>query len=250
MGANTTANRYPSAGTRLPRRIKAIAFDGFPIIDPRPIAARAEELFPGKGNALLASWRTRQFEYTWLRTLSGHYLDFWHTTEHALTFAAESTGLSLTDKVRERLMETYLELKAWPDARAALESLRAAGIRLAFLSNFTERMLDAAVASSGLQSYFEPHLSTDRVRAYKPHPKAYEMGLQAFGAAREEVLFCAAAGWDVAGAKWFGYPTFWVNRMHQPAEELGVRPDGVGSGLADLVNFVFSPAERHATGMA
>src|SRR5262249_11337492 len=119
---------------RARHRIKAVAFDGFPIIDPRPIAARAEELFPGKGDALITSWRTRQFEYTWLRTLSGHYLDFWHTTEDALIFAAESVGVSLTDQLRVRLMQTYLELQAWPDARMALESLRAAGIRVAFLS--------------------------------------------------------------------------------------------------------------------
>ena len=66
------------------------------------------------------------------------------------------------------------------------------------------------------------------------------MGLKAFRARREEVVFCAAAGWDAAGARWFGYPTFWVNRAHQPVEELGVRPDGEGAGLADLVRFVLA----------
>src|SRR5581483_4159554 len=165
-------------------------------------------------------------------------LDFWHTTEDALIFAAESMRMPLDERARERLMGTYLELKAWPDAQMALESLRAAGIRLAFLSNFTTRMLDAALNNSGLRSLFEPHLSTDRVRAYKPHPKAYEMALHAFGAAREEIVFCASAGWDAAGAKWFGYPTFWVNRSGQPGEELGARPDGIGSSMTDLVNFV------------
>src|SRR5690349_11859332 len=158
------------------KRIKGVVFDGFPIIDPRPIAARAEELFPGKGDKLMSAWRTRQFEYTWLRTLSGHYVDFWQTTENALVFAAQSEGVVLSDDSRQRLMATYLELKAWPDAHAALESLRSAGIRVAFLSNFTARMLDAAVNNSGLQGIFEPHLSTDRVRLFKPHPRAYEMG--------------------------------------------------------------------------
>ena len=48
----------------------------------------------------------------------------------------------------------------------------------------------------------------------------------------------AIAGWDVARAKWFGYPTFWVNRSNAPAEELGVAPDGAGADLNDLVKFV------------
>jgi 2-haloacid dehalogenase len=236
-----TAGGRGTADSADRRRVKAIAFDGFPIIDPRPLNAKAEELFPGKGEVLLSAWRTRQFEYTWLRTLSGHYADFWHTTGDALLFAAHSLGMSLGDTARERLMRVYLELQAWPDVRAALESLRSAGIRMAFLSNFTAPMLDAALYNSGLQGFFEPHLSTDRVRAYKPHPSAYAMALGAFGATRDEIVFCASAGWDAAGAKWFGYKSFWVNRMGQLSEELGVSPDGVGSGMADLVKFVLYP---------
>ncbi|MCW2205488.1 FMN phosphatase YigB (HAD superfamily) [Bradyrhizobium elkanii] len=64
------------------------------------------------------------------------------------------------------------------------------------------------------------------------------MGVDAFGLRKEEIVFAAFAGWDVAGAKWFGYPTFWVNRSHAIVEELGVVPDGTGSGLNDLVAFV------------
>src|SRR5690242_9504184 len=135
FSAATAAAAQRSANTRARHRIKAVAFDGFPIIDSRPIATKAEELFPGKGDALITSWRTRQFEYTWLRTLSGRYLDFWHTTEDALTFAAESMRVPLDVHAREQLMGTYLELNAWPDAQMALESLRGAGIRLVFLSN-------------------------------------------------------------------------------------------------------------------
>ena len=62
----------------------------------------------------------------------------------------------------------------------------------------------------------------------------------AFGLKKEEIAFAAFAGWDAAGAKWFGYPTFWVNRLNLPVEELGVAPDGVGSGLDDLVRFVLA----------
>ena len=64
------------------------------------------------------------------------------------------------------------------------------------------------------------------------------MALRAFEAPRAEIVFCASAGWDVVGAKWFGYRTFWVNRMQQPAEELGMSADGTGSGLADFADFV------------
>lgn len=220
------------------RPIKAIAFDGFPIIDPRPVFAKAEELFPGKGAALSEAWRTRLFEYTWLRTLGGHYEDFWRVTEQSLVFAAKASRIELAADQRDALMQSWLSLKAWGDVAPALKELKAAGIRMAFLSNLTVAMMDAAVKNSDIEGFFEPHLSTDRVKAFKPDPRAYQMGTDAFKLGKEEIAFAAFAGWDAAGAKWFGYPTFWINRANTPVEELGVTPDGIGSGMADLVKFV------------
>ena len=62
--------------------------------------------------------------------------------------------------------------------------------------------------------------------------------VNSFRPPRDQIVFAAFAGWDAAGAKRFGYPTFWVNRMQAPPEELGVRPDASGTSLADLIAFV------------
>jgi 2-haloacid dehalogenase len=220
------------------RAIKAIAFDGFTVFDPRPIAARAEQLFPGKGTEFTAIWRTRQFEYTWLRTLMASYTDFWSVTEDALIYAAKMLNIALNEQRRQHLMRCFLELRPWPDAPAALTALHDAGIRLVFLSNLTQAMLNTAVSSSGLQKLFEPHLSTDRVRAYKPDPRAYRMAVDALKLRNDEIIFAAFGGWDAAGAKAFGFTTYWVNRMDSPLEELGSAPDGIGPNLNHLASFV------------
>ena len=222
-------------------KLKAIAFDAFPIFDPRPVFALAEKLFPGRGAELSNAWRTRQFEYQWLRALSGHYADFRQVTEDALVFSAKLLKLDLAPEARRQLMDAYLELKAWPDALPALKSLKSAGYRMAFLSNATAQILDAGIKNAGLEGLFEHVLSTDRIRTYKPDPRAYQMGIDAFKLKREEILFVAFGGWDAAGAKSFGYPTFWVNRLNLPAEELGVMADGSGQNLTDLVSFLNLP---------
>lgn len=219
-------------------KIRAIAFDGLVIFDPRPVYALAEDLFPDKGAELGNAWRARQFEYTWFRTLTGDYVDFLHVTEDALVYAAKLIKIELTAGKRNHLMQAFLSIRAWPDALPTLQSLKSSGIKMALLSNFTPAMLDAAVRNSGLQGIFEPHLSTDKVRAYKPDPRAYQMGVDAFGLKRGEIAFAAFGGWDAAGAKAFGYPTFWVNRMNLPPEELGFVPDAIGATLSDLPNFV------------
>jgi 2-haloacid dehalogenase len=52
------------------------------------------------------------------------------------------------------------------------------------------------------------------------------------------VVFVSSNCWDICGAAWFGYPTFWVNRSGAPLEELGVTPHGEGKSLSDLRDFV------------
>lgn len=232
------AGAHSPSHAAIARPYKAIAFDGFPIFDPRPIFKLAETLFPGKGAELSNTWRTRQFEYQWWRALGGHYADFWQNTEDSLVFTAKTMKLDLTADKREQMMQAYLQLNAWPDVPAALRHLKEAGIRLVFLSNLTRKMLEANTRHAGLEGLFEQILSTDQVRTYKPDPKAYGMGVKALGLKREEIVFAAFTGWDVAGAKWYGYPTFWVNRLGSAPEELGITADAVGPGLDDLVRFV------------
>ncbi|MHB0992254.1 MAG: haloacid dehalogenase type II [Burkholderiales bacterium] len=218
--------------------IKAIAFDAFPIFDPRPVFTLAEHLFPGRGTELSNAWRTRQFEYQWLRVLTRQYADFWQTTEEALEFSCELLKLDLTPDKRQQLMHAYLDLETWPDVEPALRSLKDAGLRLAFVSNATPQILNAGIKNSSLEGVFEHVLSTDTLKTYKPTPLAYQMAVDAFNLKRNEILFVPFAGWDAAGAKAFGYTTFWVNRLNLPAEKLGATPDAMGHNLTDLLAFV------------
>lgn len=231
------ASAHTSTATRS-RRYSAIAFDAFPIFDPRSIPKLAEILFPGKGVDLTNAWRSRQFEYQWLRALGGRYADFWRATEDSLIYAARSIRLDLPSDKRDQMMQAFLQLEVWPDVRPVLMRLREAGIRLAFLSNWTRAMLETNMHRAKLEGLFEHVLSTDQVRSYKPDPRAYAMAVKAFGLKREEIAFAASAGWDAVGAKWYGFPTFWVNRLGSPAEEMDVSADGVGPGLDDLARFV------------
>jgi len=235
------ASLLPSAAAAegaIPRRIKAIAFDGFVIFDPRPISGLAEEHFPGKGARLTDIWRRRQFEYTWLRVAMGRYVDFWQVTGDALNFAAKSLQIELAAEQRARLMDGYLELKPWPGVAEGLKSLRDAGVRLAFLANFTPEMLAACTKGSGLEGLFEHRLSTDMIKTFKPDPRAYAMAAEAFRLPAENILFAAFGGWDAAGAKAYGYPVFWLNPAHQPVEEFGQTPDAIGTSFADLITFL------------
>ena len=232
--AGATAQGLPSAAPT----IKAVAFDAFAIFDPRSVFRLAEELFPGRGEELSNQWRTRQFEYTWLRNSMRLYMDFWQVTQDALSYAAQQSKLELTAEKSSQLMSAFLRMKPWSDVVAAIETLRKRGLRLALLSNLTPEMMRSCVAASGLQGMFEFELSTDSVRAFKPDPAAYAMGTEAFHLEKHEILFVAFGGWDAVGAKAFGYTTYWVNREARPAERLGITADEAHRDLLSLPNFL------------
>jgi len=219
-------------------RIKAIAFDGLALFDPRPIFALAEQFFPGKSASLVATWRGRQFDYTWLRTIVGSYVDFLQVTDEALSFASEAEKISITTEQRQQLMAGFMNMKAWPDVVPILKALKKQGLGLAPLTDFTVPMLEVAIRNSDLGGVFDHLLSTDLVKAYKPDPRSYQMGLDAFGLHREQIAFVAFGGWDAAGAKTFGFPTIWMNRLNTPTERLGVLPDKIASNFEALPAFV------------
>lgn len=219
-------------------KIDVVAFDAFPIFDPRPIFVGLEKIVPGHGKALGDLWRTRQFEYTWLRTAAGQYEDFWKVTRDALGYAAKALKMELSPQQADAIMDGYLDLKPWPDTSAALDTLKEKGFRLAFLSNFTPKMLQAGIDNSDLEGYFEKVLSTDLIGTFKPDPNAYRMLTDAFGVPVDRILFVPFAGWDMTGARWFGYETFWVNRLGMPPEALGVASNGIGRNLDDLVTYL------------
>lgn len=238
--ASTLAAAWPEPVNAQSAAFKAVLFDAFPIFDPTPLAALSREYFGERGDELTRLWRIRQFEYTWLRNTGQRYADFWKVTEDALVFATTALKLDLTEQKHHDMMNAFLRLPAWPDVKPTLATLRQHGLRLGFLSNFTERMLRSSVESADLGGLFDVVLSTDRVRSFKPDPRAYQMGVDALRLRREQILFVAFAGWDASGARWFGYPTYWVNRLGVPPEALDVAANAVAPDLSGLPAFATS----------
>ena len=213
-------------------RIRGYLFDAYGTLFDVHSVVEAGRTITSDPVALSMLWRQKQLEYTWLRSLMGRYEDFWAVTESALRHAIRRLGLTASDADVARLMDAYLSLACFPDVPEALDRLR--GHRLAILSNGAPKMLAAAVTSSGLGGYFDAVLSVDTAKIFKPSPRAYAIGPDTLGIPAGELLFISSNGWDVAGAKAFGYRVAWCNRMNAADEELGVGADLVIRSLAEL----------------
>src|SRR5579863_3415982 len=149
--------------------VRALVFDAYgTLFDPFAVKARAEELFPGSGAALSQLWRSKQLEYSWLRTMMGRYENFWKITEDALLFASHALNLTCDETQRNQLMQVYLTLPAFPDVLPALERL--AHLPLSILSNGTPEMLAPLVTANGMTHFFKDVFSVDTLQMYKPRP--------------------------------------------------------------------------------
>lgn len=218
--------------------IQAIIFDAYgTLFDVYAIGITAEKLFPGKGQTLAALWRDKQIEYSRLRSMCSTYKPFWEVTQDALVFSCRKLELDLSFDAQHLLMAQYAKLPAFPENKSVLERLQQQGFKLAILTNANPQMLELAVKSAGMESLFDHLLSVDSVRKFKTAPEAYQLGTDLFGLPAKDILFVSSNCWDVCGASWFGYKTFWANRAAAPLEELGVTPDGEGRSLDDLLSF-------------
>jgi 2-haloacid dehalogenase len=178
-------------------------------------------------------WRLKQLEYTWTMTLAGRYVDFWTLTERALDYAFARIG-SVDRALRPQLLEAYLSLDAFADALSALTALKGRGLRLGILSNGSPRMLEAAVAASGIGGLLDAVLSVDAVRAYKPRPEVYALVTKQLSIAAERVAFVSSNRWDIMGASAFGFSPVWVNRARLPDEYAEHAPVRIVADLAAL----------------
>ncbi len=224
------------------REVSALVFDAYgTLFDVHSVGRLAESLFPGKGAQLSAAWRTKQLEYTWLRSLMGGYEDFSRVTAAALEWSFEHLRLEPDDAARRALIDEYRRLATYPEVPAALEAL-SARLPLAILSNGHPDMLQAVVDYNGLGGRFRGGvLSVHPARIFKPAPQVYAIAEERLGLPRTVMGFVSSNGWDAAGAKSFGLRAFWVNRAGAPVERLGVRPDEIVADLAGIARLFDKP---------
>ena len=220
--------------------IRACVFDAYgTLFDFSSAGARCRDVLGDKMELLNLRWREKQLQYTWLRSLQDRYVDFWEVTGDALDFTMETLGL-VDPSLRERLMNLYLTLETFVDAKDTLAVLKSQGMKTAILSNGSASMLRAVVQNANIGHLLDLVLSVDEVRVYKPHPAVYRLAVDRLGVPAHAIAFVSSNAWDAYGASAFGMRVLWCNRYDQKPEHLPGRPDRIIGSLSEIVRCVQS----------
>jgi 2-haloacid dehalogenase len=212
-------------------------FDAYgTLFDVHSAIARVGAPLGAERDAISQLWRTKQLEYSWTLTLMGRSegADFETLTARALDFAFARYGVS-DPALRQALLDAYMTLDAYPDVGPALGALKAAGHVTAIFTNGTQRMVDAAVAASGVGAHLDHVISLEATGRFKPSPVVYEHARAAVGNPEPgAITFVSSNRWDIAGAAAMGFTPVWINRTGQPPEYPGLEPVKTVTGLAGL----------------
>jgi 2-haloacid dehalogenase len=179
-------------------------------------------------------WRSKQLEYTWLRSLMRCHADFWRVTQDALDYALNRYGIA-DNSVRRDLLEAYLRLDCYPEVPEVLRHLKSQSHTTAILSNATPFMLMVACNSAGVEKWLDHLISVESVGVYKPDPRVYRLAAETLHAEPREISFQTANAWDAVGAAAFGFRVVWVNRLGQPPEKLPFQPAIELNSLSELL---------------
>jgi 2-haloacid dehalogenase len=211
--------------------IDACVFDAYgTLFDVNSAATRCRDALGEQADALSATWRRKQLEYSWLRSLMGVHVDFWQVTTEALDYALTRHAIDDPD-LRQQLLDIYRRLEAYPEAPEVLRAIRASAVKTAILSNGSPAMLEAAVRAADMDGCFDQLLSVEAVGIFKPDPRVYRLAVDRLDVPAARICFVSSNGWDIAGAAHFGFRTVWINRAGEPRERL---PSGPEIELTDL----------------
>jgi len=213
---------------------RTIVFDAYgTLFDVHSAVARHSAALGPEAARLSEFWRAKQLEYSWVLSLAGRYEPFWTLTESALDHAfARCPGADRG--LRDKLLEAYRTLDAYPEVPSTLERLRARGLRTGILSNGDPGMLGAAVSSAGIARLLDAVLSVEAAGVFKTSPATYRLLLEAFEVQPREGVFVSSNRWDIAGAAAFGFSPVWVNRTGLPDEYPGLDPVAVVRDLGEI----------------
>lgn len=200
------------------------------------IDATCEEHFPRQGESIGQLWRQKQIQYALLRQAMGKYVPFSTVTQDALRFSLAAHHAEWSSETEHTLLEAYNHLSLYEESMHVLQTLKEQSATLIVFSNGSKDMLEPLLEQAGLNDCLDHIISIDDIKQFKPSPASYQLILDTVEVPRHEVTFLSSNGWDISGAKAFGFKTGWINRNQQPVEELQLPPDYHYSTLTPLIN--------------
>jgi 2-haloalkanoic acid dehalogenase type II len=174
------------------------------------LALRQGEAEPPPGRELRDRWERIQFDL-----LRADYRPYREVLAESLRGWMEERGYPWRPEEGEALLRSMRSWQPFPDTRPALLRARAAGLRLAIVSNTDRDIIEHTLRHIGVP--FDAVITAEDARAYKPADAVFDHALDTLGTPPADIVHVAFGfKYDIGPAARHGMATAWVNRHAQP----------------------------------
>jgi 2-haloacid dehalogenase len=208
------------------------------LLDLGVLAPQFDRVF-GDGR-ILYQWFAQVLQTAMLTVITQQYSDFARVGRSALDMMAEKYGVSLTDDDRTKIVGGMRTLPPHADVLPAFEKLRAAGYRMASLTNSPPAVAQAQLENAGITKFLDRIISVDEVKSLKPAASVYRHAAGVMGVDVTQTRLIAAHAWDVAGAMSAGCKAAFIARPGMVLNPLFAPPDVVAPDLLEVADQIIA----------
>jgi len=190
--------------------------------------------------ALRPQWFALMLQLSFVGWLTGRYVDFSTAQRAALGMLAQRERVPLRPGDIDSLVGRMSSLPPHPEVPGALAALARTSLRMVALTNSTQPVAEAQLASAGIGEHFETVISADSVKHLKPAPQPYRAVAEHAGVGIGDVRLVAAHAWDISGALSAGCQAAFVARPGMVLSPLSGRPGITGPDLAAVAEQIIA----------
>ena len=156
---------------------------------------------------LLADFEALRYD----TTTNGPYRPYRDVLRDTLRQVMQSYGLPYRHVDGDALLAAVPSWGPYPDVPPALERLRAAGVKLAIITNSDDDLMARNVANIGVP--IDRVITAEQARAYKPSPVIFAYALDQLGCDPADLVHVAQGfEYDIVPAHTLGWERVWINR--------------------------------------
>jgi 2-haloacid dehalogenase len=163
--------------------------------------------------AMVDVWFGETILYSESATLTDTFAPFGHLGAGVLRMLGRIHNVSISEADVAELSKGLASLPPHPDVPDSLRKLKAAGYRLATLTDSPAIPGRGPLQAAGLADLFEQQFTAETVRRYKPAGETYQMVAHAMGTPLSELCMIASHPWDLIGARAAGCSAALIQRV-------------------------------------
>ena len=185
-------------------------------------------------DSVTATWFSMLLHSSTVCIITDVKTDFLTLAGTMLESIATRMGITLSETMRDDILDTFANLPPHNDIKPALHQLQSAGFRTVAFSNSSLNLISTQIKNAGLTEYFNDIISVEKIGSFKPDPDAYKFAAKQLNQPLASLRLVATHDWDTHGALSVGMKAAYIERLANIYHPLYLQPDICAATMEEI----------------